>query len=147
MIKEGIGLLLRGAMRQVGRVAPAREALHRLSLLTRGAGVAFLRCRRLVPDTARGQAHSDRVRGSAMTPAELQAALAALQKTLTFVHLGEALEALKRGMRLERGLAVLTFDESFAATAELCLPVCRAQSVPATLFVTTGHLVEACIFL
>ena len=143
MIKEGIGLLLRGAMRQVGRVAPARVALHRLSLLTRGAGVAFLRCRRLVPDTARGQAHSDRVRGSAMTPAELQAALAALQKTLTFVHLGEALEALKRGMRLERGLAVLTFDESFAATAELCLPVCRAQSVPATLFVTTGHLDEA----
>jgi hypothetical protein len=70
MIKEGVGLLLRGAMRQVGRVGPARQALHRLSVLTRGAGVAFLRCRRLVPDTPRGQAHPDRLRGSATTPEE-----------------------------------------------------------------------------
>jgi peptidoglycan/xylan/chitin deacetylase (PgdA/CDA1 family) len=142
VIKEGVGLLLRGTMRQVGRVAPARQALHRLSVLTRGAGVAFVRVRRLVPDTARGRAHPDRVKGSATTPQELSTSLAALQKTLTFVHMGEALAALRRGQRLQRGLAVLTFDESFAATAELALPVCRALSVPATLFVTTGHLDE-----
>ncbi len=140
MIKEGVGLLLRGAMRQVGRVGPARQALHHLSLLTRGAGVAFVRCRRLVPDTARGRAHPDRVRGSAMTPEELGASLEALGGTLKFVHMGEALAALRKGQRLAQALAVLTFDESFAATAELALPVCHALSVPPTLFVTTGHL-------
>ena len=129
-------------MNQVGRVGPARQALHALSVRTRGAGIAFVRCRRLVPDSARGRAHPDRVRGSASTPEELAASLAALQKTLRFVHMGEALQALRKGQRLDQGLAVLTFDESFAATAELCLPVCRALSVPATIFVTTGHLDE-----
>lgn len=142
MIKEGVGLLVRSAMRQVGRVGPARQALHHLSVLTRGAGVAFVRCRRLIPDSARGHAHPDRARGSATTPQELATSLKALKKTLTFVHMGEALAALHAGRRLERGLAVLTFDESFAATAELALPVCRALSVPATVFVTTGHLDE-----
>jgi peptidoglycan/xylan/chitin deacetylase (PgdA/CDA1 family) len=36
-------------------------------------------------------------------------------------------------------LAVLTFDESFAETVDLALPVCRAAGVPFTVFVTTGH--------
>lgn len=142
MLREGVGLVLRGALRQVGRVAPARQALHRLSVLTRGAGIAFVRCRRLVPESARGEAHPDRVRGSALSPSELASTLTALQKTLQFVHMGEALAALRRGRRLESGLAVLTFDESFAATAELAMPVCRALGVPATIFVTTRHLDE-----
>ena len=42
--------------------------------------------------------------------------------------------------RLKDGLAVLTFDESFATTAELALPVCRALGVPFSIFVTTSHL-------
>jgi peptidoglycan/xylan/chitin deacetylase (PgdA/CDA1 family) len=140
VLREGFGFVLRGAMRQVGRVAPARQALHRLSVVSRGCAVAFLRVRRLVPDTARGAAHVDRRRGAALTPVELDRALQTAQKTLSFVHLGEALARLRRGTRLQQGLAVLTFDESFAATAELALPVCRARGVPATFFVTTGPL-------
>jgi peptidoglycan/xylan/chitin deacetylase (PgdA/CDA1 family) len=101
-----------------------------------------VRVRRLLPATSRGAAHPDRRRGAALFPDELERALIAAQKTLTFVHLGEALAALRRGARLTRGLAVLTFDESFAATAELALPLCRALGVPFTLFVTTGPLDE-----
>jgi peptidoglycan/xylan/chitin deacetylase (PgdA/CDA1 family) len=140
LIREGVGFALRGTLRQVGRVGPARQALHRLSVISRGYAVAFLRVRRLVPATSRGAAHPDRVRGAALLPAELDRALSTAKKTLTFVHAGEALAELRRGTRLSRGLAVLTFDESFAATAELALPVCRAHGVPATFFVTTGPL-------
>ncbi len=75
-----------------------------------------------------------------MTPEELDRALKDCQRTLTFVHPGEALAALERGERLKRGRAVLTFDESFAATGELALPVLRERRIPALFFVTTGHL-------
>lgn len=140
MLREGLTWALRGAMRQVGRVPPVRRGLHELSVLTRGAGVAFLRCRRLVPDDILGRSHPDRVRGSATTPAELETALTQARKNLRFVHLGEALLALSSGMRLKEGLAVLTFDESFATTASLALPVMKKLGVPATMFVTTGPL-------
>jgi peptidoglycan/xylan/chitin deacetylase (PgdA/CDA1 family) len=142
VLREGVGFVLRGALRQVGRVGPARQALHRLSVVSRGCAVVFLRVRRLVPDNARGAAHVDRRRGVALVPAELDRALQAAQQTLKFVHLGEALARLRQGTRLRDTLAVLTFDESFAATAELALPVCRARGVPATFFVTTGALDE-----
>jgi peptidoglycan/xylan/chitin deacetylase (PgdA/CDA1 family) len=140
MIREASRALLRGVMKQVGRVPFTRRALHSLSVAARGAGVAVLRARRIVPDTEGGRRHPDRRAGSAITPRELERELAAVQRTLRFVHLPEATELLAKGDRLAHGLAVLTFDESFAATAELALPVCRALGVPATIFVTTGHL-------
>jgi len=140
MIRTGVSYLLRGALKGLGRVPPVRQGLHHLSVLGRGAGVAFFRCRRLVPDTARGQAHPDRLRGSATTAEELGTALEQAKRTLRFVHVGEALSALQRGERLKEGLGVLTFDESFASTMELALPVLKAHAVPATVFVTTGPL-------
>jgi peptidoglycan/xylan/chitin deacetylase (PgdA/CDA1 family) len=140
MMKEASRALLRGAIRQVGRVPLTRRALHAVSVFSRGAGVAFLRARRLVPDTDKGRAHPDRALGNAMTPKELDRELADVSRTLRFVHLREAVELLASGERLTRGLAVLTFDESFAQTASLALPVCRARGVPFTVFVTTGHL-------
>lgn len=140
MIREASRAVLRGVMKQVGRVPVSRKALHALSVASRGAGVAVLRARRVVPDTDRGRKHPDRRAGSAITPKELARELETAQGTLRFVHLPEAVELLAKGDRLARGLAVLTFDESFAATAELALPVCRALGVPATIFVTTGHL-------
>jgi len=132
--------VLRGALRQVGRVGPVRRRLHQQGERSRGAAVAFLRVRRLLPATARGASHLDRRRDAALSPDELARALEEARRALTFVHAGEALAALQRGTRLPRGLAVLTFDESFAATAELALPVCRALGVPALFFVTTGPL-------
>lgn len=135
--------MLRGALSGLGRVPPVGQGLHHLSVMTRGAGVAFLRCRRLVPEGPVGKAHPDRVRGSAITPKELSSALESARRTLRFVHVGEALAALTRGERLTEGLAVLTFDESFFSTAELALPVLRKLGVPATIFVTTGPLDDA----
>lgn len=140
MLREASSAVLRGALRQVGRVPLTRKALHRLSVVSRGAGIAVLRARRMVPDTDKGRRHPDRRAGSAMTPGELERELRDTMATLRFVHLGEAVEALARGQRLEQGIAVLTFDESFAATVELALPICRALGVPVTVFVTTGHL-------
>jgi peptidoglycan/xylan/chitin deacetylase (PgdA/CDA1 family) len=140
MWREASRVALRGVLRQVGRVPLTRRALHWLSVTSRGAGVAVLRARRLVPDTARGRSHPDRRGGAAMTPVELERELRQAMGTLRFVHLSEAVEALAAGDRLASAMAVLTFDESFATTAELALPVCRALGVPATFFVTTGHL-------
>lgn len=140
VLREASRVMLRGVLRQVGRIPFTRKALHWLSVASRGCGVAVLRARRLVPDSDRGRQHADRRSGSAMTPRELERELQEALGTLRFVHMGEAVEALARGERLTAGMAVLTFDESFAATAELALPVCRALGVPATFFVTTGHL-------
>ncbi len=140
MLRAGVSLLLRGVVRQAGRLPPVRHGLHTLSVRARGAGVAFLRVRRLVPEGGEGAAHPDRARGSAITPKELERALLLAKKRLRFVHIGEALSALARGERLTESLAVLTFDESFASTTQLALPVLQALSVPATVFVTTGPL-------
>jgi len=140
VIREGVTFMVRGALAGLGRVPPVRQGLHHLSVMTRGAGVAFLRCRRLVPPGVMGATHPDRVRGSAITPDELASALEQARRTLRFVHVGEALSALTRGKRLKEGLAVLTFDESFFSTADLALPVLRSLGIPATIFVTTGPL-------
>lgn len=142
MLRTGVTSLLRGTLKALGHIPPVRQGLHHLSVAGRGAGVAFFRCRRLVPETAAGEAHPDRLKGSATTPSELGAALEHAKKTLRFVHVGEALAVLLRGERLKAGeaLGVLTFDESFATTAELALPVLKDHAVPATIFVTTGPL-------
>lgn len=139
MLRSASRALLRGAMRQIGRVPVTRRALHALSVASRGAGVAVLRTHRLLPDTAWGRRHPGRVLG-AITPTMLRQELKEAQGTLRFVHLAEAVSVLERGERLEQGLAVLTFDESFATTVELALPVLRELGVPATVFVTTGFL-------
>jgi peptidoglycan/xylan/chitin deacetylase (PgdA/CDA1 family) len=140
MMGQASRAVLRGVMRQVGRVPITRKALHRLSVASRGAGIAFLRCRRVLPNTALGKGHADRKRGSALLQSELDKEIRAAKRSLRFVHIAEALSALESGERLREGMAVLTFDESFAATAELALPVCRKHGVPFTVFVTTGHL-------
>ena len=140
MLKEASRKTLRGLLRTVGRVPFARRALHWLSVSSRGAGVAVLRARRVVPSSGAGKKHPDRKNGSAMTPLELERELKDAMGTLPFVHMSEAIEKLVSGDRLAASCAVLTFDESFAATAELALPVCRALGVPATFFVTTAHL-------
>ena len=142
MIREGVAWALRGALRHVSRVPGTRRVMHALSVASRGAGIAVLRCRRLVPDSQEGRGHPDYAKGSAMTPSELRREIGAVEGTLRFVHLGEALDALQRGVRLKDGLAVLTFDESFAANVELMLPVAHELGVPFTVFVTTRHLEE-----
>ncbi len=143
MIKAASRALLRGAVLQLGRLAVTRRLVHAASLHARGAAVAFLRARRLVPNDVHGLSHPDRLQGAAMTPTELERELVLTQKTLRFVHMREAIEHLARGERLSEGMAVLTFDESFAATTQLALPVLRRLGIPFCVFVTTGHLHSA----
>jgi peptidoglycan/xylan/chitin deacetylase (PgdA/CDA1 family) len=140
MLRRASKAVLESWLRQWTRLPVTRRAIHRVSVAARGPAIAFLRCRRLLPETAAGDEHPDRFLKLAMTPSELEASLRDIQKTLRFVHMAEALSSLSRGRRMPEGAAVLTFDESFAATAELALPVLRRLGVPCTLFVSTAHL-------
>lgn len=140
MLKRASRVVLQGAVKSIAKLPLTRRAMYQLSVAARGPAVVVFRARRLVPDTRQGKSHVDRARGSAMTPRELEKALKEALRTLEFLHVGEAVAALASGARLPKGAALLTFDESFAATAELALPVCRRLGVPVLLFVTTGHL-------
>lgn len=140
MLKRASRAILQGAVRSVAKLPLTRRAMYHASVAARGPAVVVFRARRLVPDTGLGKSHVDRARGGAITPKELERALSEAKKTLEFVHVGEALTLLSSGARLPRGTALLTFDESFAATAELALPVCRRLGVPLLIFTTTGHL-------
>lgn len=140
MLKNASRAVLVTWLRQWARLPVTRRAMHKVSVATRGPAIAFLRCRRLVPETSAGERHPDRFLHLAMTPSELEAALTDIARTLRFVHMAEALAALSRGRRMPEGAAVLTFDESYAATVELALPVLRRMQIPVTFFVSTAHL-------
>jgi peptidoglycan/xylan/chitin deacetylase (PgdA/CDA1 family) len=140
MIRRASRAALRSALQQVARLPLTRRAMHRLSVLSRGCSIAFLRCRRVLPDTAQTRLHPDRKARVAMTPLQLERALVDAQRTLRFIHLAEALRLLQKGDRLPESAAVLTFDESFAATAEMALPILRKLQIPAVIFVSTAHL-------
>jgi glycosyltransferase involved in cell wall biosynthesis/peptidoglycan/xylan/chitin deacetylase (PgdA/CDA1 family) len=53
--------------------------------------------------------------------------------------LGEALALLARG-RLPRRAVAITFDDGYAEWLDFVAPVLRARALPATFFITTGHL-------
>jgi len=132
--------LITGGLRQVARLSPTRRLMHALSVTARGECVVFLRCRRLLPDNARGRSHPDEKAGTGTRASTFERTLKDVQKTLRFVHAGEALTALQEGTRIDKSMAVLTFDESFASTAELALPILSRLGVPALFFVSTSHL-------
>jgi peptidoglycan/xylan/chitin deacetylase (PgdA/CDA1 family) len=140
VIRTAAKAVLTSAAHKVALLPMTRRAMHRLSVAARGPSVAFLRVRRVLPDSSAGTRHIDRLMGGGLLQSELDAQLVALSKTLRFVHPGEALAALERGERLDGSACVLTFDESFAATAELALPVLEKHRVPALFFVTTAFL-------
>jgi peptidoglycan/xylan/chitin deacetylase (PgdA/CDA1 family) len=114
--------------------------MHALSVKARGECVVFLRCRRLLPDSAGGRAHPDLKAGSGMLASTFERTLVDVKRTLRFMHAGEAVSALEEGTRIGESMAVLTFDESFASTAELALPILRKHGIPALFFVSTSHL-------
>lgn len=53
--------------------------------------------------------------------------------------LHEAVTRLNDGSLPPRAVAI-TFDDGYRSTHDLALPVLRSRSLPATVFVTTGHL-------
>lgn len=52
----------------------------------------------------------------------------------------EALIAHARGERRRRPLAAVTFDDGYRSNATLALPILQTLSIPATIYLTTGHL-------
>ena len=111
MLREASRAALRGALRQIARVPFTRRGLHALSVATRGAGIAVLRARRVVPDTREGRQHPDRKAGSGLTPRELEKELLRAMGTLRFVHMSEAVELLANGSRIADACAVLIAHE------------------------------------
>jgi peptidoglycan/xylan/chitin deacetylase (PgdA/CDA1 family) len=56
----------------------------------------------------------------------------------TVVSVGELVSRMTRGTA--RGHAAVTFDDGYRSTVDHALPVLRARSLPATVFVDTGRL-------
>ncbi|GAB5467729.1 MAG: hypothetical protein Kilf2KO_07590 [Rhodospirillales bacterium] len=75
----------------------------------------------------------------AVTPEELDRALAWLQAHYRVVPLDELLQRSRHGQPLA-GLAALTFDDNHRSVAEVALPLAAARGLPATWFVMTGPL-------
>ena len=140
MLKKFTRAALLNTLRGVSKLPVSRHVMHRMAVGARGNSVVFFRCRRLLPDTHMGRSHIGRKLHNVLLPDEFDGLLGKLQRELRFVHMGEALNLLSDGDRLNESIAVLTFDESFATTAELALPILQKRALPATFFVTTGHL-------
>jgi peptidoglycan/xylan/chitin deacetylase (PgdA/CDA1 family) len=56
------------------------------------------------------------------------------------LRLEEAVDLLRRGEPLPPNPAVVTFDDGFRNNLRYALPILRRYGVPATVFVTTGHI-------
>jgi peptidoglycan/xylan/chitin deacetylase (PgdA/CDA1 family) len=140
VLKSVSRALITGAMRQVARLPATRRIMHSLSVSARGECVVFLRCRRLLPDNSGGRSHPDLKAGTGMLASTFERTLIDVKRTLRFMHAGEAVSALQEGTRIKESMAVLTFDESFASTAELALPILQRLGIPALFFVSTSHL-------
>lgn len=56
--------------------------------------------------------------------------------------LAQAIELLKEGRLPPRAVAI-TFDDGYRSLHELALPILRARGLPATVFVTSGHIADS----
>ena len=84
MIRDASRALLTSALTRIGRLPLTRRAFHRVSVAARGPAIGFLRCRRVLPRTATGKAHIDRLMKSALFPDELERMLLDCQRTQRF---------------------------------------------------------------
>lgn len=62
-----------------------------------------------------------------------------LASCFNVLPLHDALEMLKAGRMPPRAVAI-TFDDGYRSTHDLALPVLQQYQLPATVFVTTGHI-------
>jgi peptidoglycan/xylan/chitin deacetylase (PgdA/CDA1 family) len=63
-----------------------------------------------------------------------------LAKHCHCIRLEEAVALLRAGRRLPRHSVAVTFDDGFRNNLRYAYPVLRRHGVPATVFVTTGHI-------
>lgn len=66
-----------------------------------------------------------------------------LSRHYSVIPLSEMMEAVLFGRRLPPRAVAITFDDGYASNATLGLPVLKAFSLPATLFLTSGFVDEA----
>lgn len=101
-----------------------------------GAGAHILMFHRVKPaeSVAFGLPDCYRLRGTALTPSELERALDALDVVLP---LSAVEEALKRGEEPPDG-AVLTFDDGYREHLDLIAPALAERGVSGTFYVATG---------
>lgn len=63
-----------------------------------------------------------------------------LSRALRFLPLSEYLKERRNGRGRGRKLAALTFDDGLGSTFRRIFPFLRANGIPATFFISTGHL-------
>lgn len=76
--------------------------------------------------------------GMTVTPEAFAEQLSYIDRTHRIVTLEEALEAIARRTRLRRPLAAITFDDAYMSVFSHARPFLRADSTPATVFVSTA---------
>lgn len=83
--------------------------------------------------------HEDHEHEGTVSAARFRRHLCHLQRRFRFAPLTPAHQQLQAG-KLDRDLAVVTFDDGYAGNYEAAWPVLRDEGVPATIFLTTGFL-------
>jgi peptidoglycan/xylan/chitin deacetylase (PgdA/CDA1 family) len=76
-----------------------------------------------------------------ITPLEsFEEQMALLRKKACLLPLEELFRALREDRRLPPGAVSVTFDDGYADNFQFAFPVLRRHSVPATVFLATGHV-------
>lgn len=65
-----------------------------------------------------------------------------LQKHFTIVPLSEIVRLKKEGKREPGKLIAITFDDGFQSYYDFLIPYLEENQIPATFFITTGHLLD-----
>lgn len=77
--------------------------------------------------------------GLAVTPRHFAQQLAVLRAKYFLISLREVVAALARG-ELPRRAVVITFDDGYADNVEVAKPALEKFDIPATVFISTGHV-------
>jgi peptidoglycan/xylan/chitin deacetylase (PgdA/CDA1 family) len=122
------------AIVRTGALAPLR------SLHDRGRVPALiLAYHRIVATAADAPYPLDRGLISA-TPEEFEMQLLALREFSNPVSLDQVADAVTHGRTLPERAVAVTFDDGFSDTFEIAFPLLRRHEIPATVFVSTGHV-------
>ncbi|HTU99449.1 MAG TPA: polysaccharide deacetylase family protein [Luteitalea sp.] len=95
---------------------------------------------------AAGRPHDEYLSRNCVDQAAFQAQMSYLAQHYTCLPLSELADRLAAGTLPPR-VAAVTFDDGFRNNYQYALPVLQATGVPATVFVTTGHMDRGCLML